>query len=147
MLCLPMDEPLPPGLYIVATPIGNLSDLGPRAAEVLRRCDRVLAEDKRVSAKLLAHIGATAPMTAYHDHSGEAERGRIVATTPLGVRRVEVKTTSGAFQRRIHVSLAELEAMAGPEPYDVYRVYGFVEGIGGWLRVASNPSAIVFFFS
>ena len=74
-----MDDPLSPGLYIVATPIGNLSDLGPRAAEVLRRCDRILAEDKRVSAKLLAHVGATAPMTAYHDHSSQAERERIVA--------------------------------------------------------------------
>lgn len=74
-----MDDPLPPGLYIVATPIGNLSDLSPRAADVLRRCERVLAEDKRVSAKLLAHVGAKAPMTAYHDHSSENDRGRIVA--------------------------------------------------------------------
>jgi 16S rRNA (cytidine1402-2'-O)-methyltransferase len=52
------EERLPPGLYIVATPIGNLADLSPRAAETLRRADLVLAEDKRVSAKLLAHAGA-----------------------------------------------------------------------------------------
>ena len=74
-----MDEPLPPGLYVVATPIGNLGDLSPRAAETLRRADRILAEDKRVSAKLLAHARATAPMSVYHDHSGEAEREAIVA--------------------------------------------------------------------
>jgi len=69
---------LPPGLYIVATPIGNLGDLSPRAADTLRRADLVLAEDKRVSAKLLAHAGAKARMATYHDHTGEDERDRIV---------------------------------------------------------------------
>ena len=58
-----MDPSLPPGLYAVATPIGNLGDMTPRAAETLRRADYILAEDKRVTAKLLAHIGAKAPMT------------------------------------------------------------------------------------
>ena len=71
-------ERLAPGLYVVATPIGNLGDLSPRAADVLRRADLVLAEDKRVSAKLLAHAGARTPMATYHDHTGEAERDRIV---------------------------------------------------------------------
>ena len=70
---------MPPGLYVVATPIGNLGDLSPRAAETLRRANRILAEDKRVSAKLLAHAGATAPMSVYHDHTGETEREAIVA--------------------------------------------------------------------
>ena len=74
-----MNDPLPPGLYIVATPIGNLSDLSPRAADVLRGVDRVLAEDKRVSAKLLAHVAAKAPMSVYHDHSSEAVRDQVVA--------------------------------------------------------------------
>ena len=50
-------ERLPPGLYIVATPIGNLGDLSPRAADTLRRADLVLAEDKRVTAKLLSPCG------------------------------------------------------------------------------------------
>jgi 16S rRNA (cytidine1402-2'-O)-methyltransferase len=74
-----MDPPLSPGLYIVATPIGNLSDLSVRAADTLRRAQRILAEDKRVTAKLLKHAGATAPMTTYHDHSSEAEREKILA--------------------------------------------------------------------
>ncbi|MGI8932167.1 MAG: 16S rRNA (cytidine(1402)-2'-O)-methyltransferase [Sphingomicrobium sp.] len=74
-----MDQSLSPGLYIVATPIGNLGDLTARAADTLRGVDRILAEDKRVTAKLLAHIGATAPMTAYHDHSDDAVRTRILA--------------------------------------------------------------------
>jgi 16S rRNA (cytidine1402-2'-O)-methyltransferase len=74
-----MDQRLPPGLYVVATPIGNLADLSPRAAETLRGADRILAEDKRVSARLLARAGAKAPMAVYHDHSSETERDAIVA--------------------------------------------------------------------
>jgi 16S rRNA (cytidine1402-2'-O)-methyltransferase len=73
------NQPLPPGLYIVATPIGNLGDLSTRAAETLRRADLVLAEDKRVSAKLLQHAGSRAPMRAYHDHTSESEREQVVA--------------------------------------------------------------------
>lgn len=75
---LPMIEPLPSGLYIVATPIGNLGDVTARAADVLRRADLVLAEDKRVSARLLAHIGAKVPMRTYNDHSDESDRTAIV---------------------------------------------------------------------
>jgi 16S rRNA (cytidine1402-2'-O)-methyltransferase len=73
-----MDQSLPPGLYIVATPIGNLSDLSPRAAETLRRAELILAEDKRVTAKLLAHTGARAPMITYHDHSSDEDRRRAL---------------------------------------------------------------------
>ena len=72
-------ERLPPGLYIVATPIGNLGDLSPRAADILCRADLVLAEDKRVSAKLLSHAGAKTRMATYHDHTSEEERDRILA--------------------------------------------------------------------
>jgi 16S rRNA (cytidine1402-2'-O)-methyltransferase len=75
-----MEPRLAPGLYVVATPIGNLGDLSPRAAETLRGATRILAEDKRVSAKLLAHAGAKAPMAVYHDHSSEADRDAILAS-------------------------------------------------------------------
>ena len=57
-----MHEKLEPGLYIVATPIGNLSDLSPRAADVLGRADLIAVEDSRVTAKLLRHIGVKRPM-------------------------------------------------------------------------------------
>jgi 16S rRNA (cytidine1402-2'-O)-methyltransferase len=73
-----MDKPLAPGLHIVATPIGNLGDLSPRAADTLRQANRILAEDTRVTAKLLAHIGAKVPMVRYNDHTSDAERERIV---------------------------------------------------------------------
>jgi len=69
---------LEPGLYIVAGPIGNLGDLTPRAAEVLRRADVIAVEDTRVSARLLRHAGSDRPMVPYHDHSAEAVRARLV---------------------------------------------------------------------
>jgi 16S rRNA (cytidine1402-2'-O)-methyltransferase len=73
-----MVESLDPGLYIVAGPIGNLADLTPRAADILRRADVIAVEDTRVSAKLLRHAGSDRPMLPYHDHSSESLRARLV---------------------------------------------------------------------
>ena len=74
---------LAPGLYIVATPIGNLGDLSPRAADVLARADVIAVEDSRVTAGLLRHIagvgGVKRPMTPYHDHNAEGVRPGLVA--------------------------------------------------------------------
>ena len=88
-----MNQSLAPGLYIVATPIGNLGDMTSRAADTLRRADYILAEDKRVTAKLLAHVGAKAPMTAYHDHSDDQLRQRILAD--LGSKAVALVSDAG----------------------------------------------------
>jgi 16S rRNA (cytidine1402-2'-O)-methyltransferase len=73
-----MSDQLDPGLYIVATPIGNLSDLSPRAAAVLAAADLIAVEDSRVTARLLHHIGARRPMKPYHDHSDESVRRDLV---------------------------------------------------------------------
>lgn len=70
---------LDPGLYIVATPIGNLGDLSPRAADILRRADVIAVEDSRVTAGLLRHIGTKTPMVPYHDHSAEGVRPALIA--------------------------------------------------------------------
>ena len=75
----PEDGRLSPGLYIVATPIGNLSDLSPRAAGILARADAIAVEDSRVTAKLLGHIGARRPMVPYHDHNADRMRPGLVA--------------------------------------------------------------------
>lgn len=72
------DSPLP-GLYIVATPIGNLGDISKRAAATLASADVIAAEDTRVTAKLLSHLGLRVPMTPYHDHSDERTRAALVA--------------------------------------------------------------------
>ena len=74
-----MSERLAPGLYIVATPIGNLSDLSPHAADVLARADLLAVEDSRVTARLLAHIGVKRPMTPYHDHNADRARPELIA--------------------------------------------------------------------
>jgi 16S rRNA (cytidine1402-2'-O)-methyltransferase len=71
-------EPLPPGLYIVATPIGNLGDITARAADVLARCDAIACEDTRVTAKLLRHLGISRPLWRYDDHSGAETRARLL---------------------------------------------------------------------
>jgi 16S rRNA (cytidine1402-2'-O)-methyltransferase len=84
---------LPPGLYIIATPIGNLGDLSPRAASTLREADLVLAEDKRVTAKLLAHSGAKTRLANYNDHTSEAERQAIVVR--LGVEAIALVSDAG----------------------------------------------------
>lgn len=74
-----MSDRLAPGLYIVATPIGNLSDLSPRAAATLAAVDLIAVEDSRVTAKLLHHIGVKRSMTPYHDHNAEAVRPGLIA--------------------------------------------------------------------
>lgn len=69
---------LSPGLYIVATPIGNLGDLSPRAAATLAAVDVIAVEDSRVTAKLLRHIGVRKPLLPYHDHNGDAVRPALI---------------------------------------------------------------------
>jgi 16S rRNA (cytidine1402-2'-O)-methyltransferase len=75
----PSEERLPPGLYIVATPIGNLSDLSARAAEILTKADLIAVEDSRVTAKLLHRIGTKRPMAPYHDHNADRVRPGLIA--------------------------------------------------------------------
>jgi 16S rRNA (cytidine1402-2'-O)-methyltransferase len=74
-----MDQTLAPGLYIVATPIGNLGDLSPRAAAVLRAVAAVACEDTRVTGKLMQHIGHKARLIRYDDHASEATRDHVLA--------------------------------------------------------------------
>ena len=60
-----------PRLYVVATPIGNLSDISPRALQVLRDCDLIAAEDTRVTRALLNHFGIDTPCVSNHQHNEE----------------------------------------------------------------------------
>ena len=73
-----MDENVEPGLYIVATPIGNLGDITRRAIDLLGRVDFVACEDSRVTGKLLNHLGIKRQMIRYDDHSKSEDRERLI---------------------------------------------------------------------
>ncbi len=75
-----------PGLYLVATPIGNLGDVTLRALEVLRGVDRIFCEDTRVTARLLARYGIARPLGVYHDHNADEARPAILAALRRGGR-------------------------------------------------------------
>src|SRR5688572_2966707 len=75
---------LAPGLYIVATPIGNLSDITIRALDTIAGADLVACEDTRVTRKLLTRYGITAKVTAYHEHSGPAAHRALLAALGEG---------------------------------------------------------------
>ncbi|MEA2950110.1 MAG: rRNA (cytidine1402-2-O)-methyltransferase [Alphaproteobacteria bacterium] len=72
------------GLYLVATPIGNLRDITVRALEVLAAADLIACEDTRVSRKLTDHYGLTTPLTPYHDHNAAEARPRLMARLAEG---------------------------------------------------------------
>lgn len=88
-----MNAELAPGLYIVATPIGNLGDLSPRAARVLAQADLIAVEDSRVTAGLLRHIGVKRPMTPYHDHNADQVRPGLIAR--LGREAIALVSDAG----------------------------------------------------
>ncbi len=125
------DAPLAPGLYVVSTPIGNLRDLTFRARDVLEAVDTVLAEDTRVTGKLLAAYGLSKRLERYDDHASEEARARIVerlasggrialvsdAGTPLvsdpGYRLVQAVIAAGVEVIPIPGASAVLCALAG----------------------------------
>jgi 16S rRNA (cytidine1402-2'-O)-methyltransferase len=80
----PAVEVPPPGLHLVATPIGNLGDIGHRALAILRAADRIYCEDTRVSARLLARYGIATPLSPYHDHNAERARPEVLAALRRG---------------------------------------------------------------
>ena len=77
-------EPIRPGLYVVATPIGNLKDISFRALATLAAADVVIAEDTRVTKTLLAHYGISTPLVAYHEHNAAVMRPHLMARLESG---------------------------------------------------------------
>ena len=72
-----MDEKKQVSLYLVATPIGNLNDISPRALETLEKADFIAAEDTRVTGKLLAKYGIKKPLISYYEHN-MMQRGEVI---------------------------------------------------------------------
>ncbi len=80
------DRPLAPGLYLVATPIGNLEDITLRALRVLRSVDRIACEDTRQTQKLLNHFGITTPTVSYHMHNEGTRSEELTEDLKQGAR-------------------------------------------------------------
>jgi 16S rRNA (cytidine1402-2'-O)-methyltransferase len=87
-------KPLAPGLYLVATPIGNLEDITLRALRVLRSVDKIACEDTRQTQKLLNHFAIRTPTVSYHMHN-EAGRARELAAELKAGARIAVVSDAG----------------------------------------------------
>jgi 16S rRNA (cytidine1402-2'-O)-methyltransferase len=80
----PNDTPLTPGLYLVATPIGNLGDITLRALDVLKRVDRIACEDTRQTRKLLNHFQIVTPTVSCHQHNELSRAAELIAALKRG---------------------------------------------------------------
>jgi 16S rRNA (cytidine1402-2'-O)-methyltransferase len=164
-----LGEPLAPGLYLVATPIGNLGDVTLRALSVLARADIVLCEDTRHSRTLLSHFGVAATTRPYHEHNAERERPRVLADLEAG-RRIALISDAGTplvsdpgykLVRAAIDAGHRVEALPGPSaalaalsvaglPTDTFFFAGFLPPKSAARRVRLGelkavPATLVFF--
>ncbi|HEY1744784.1 MAG TPA: 16S rRNA (cytidine(1402)-2'-O)-methyltransferase [Granulicella sp.] len=115
------DKPLAPGLYLVATPIGNLEDITLRALRVLRSVDRIACEDTRQTAKLLGHFGIRTPTVSYHLHNESARSSELIETLRAGGR---IAVVSDAGMPGIADPGATIAAEAIAAGIDVFPIPG-----------------------
>lgn len=160
---------LPPALYVVATPIGNLGDITLRALDTLKQADRVAAEDTRVSGQLLAHFGISKPLVSIREHNEREAAEKVIAWiaageavayvsdagTPAisdpGARLVAAVRAAGQTVAPIPGAAAVTTALsaAGVESGD-WLFHGFLPPKSGARRaqlqaLAMLPSALVFY--
>jgi 16S rRNA (cytidine1402-2'-O)-methyltransferase len=164
-------RPLSPGLYVVATPIGNLGDVTLRALETLAAADLIACEDTRVSRVLTDRYGISTRLTAYHDHNAERQRPRILAAladgksvalvsdagTPLvsdpGYRLVNAALAAGHTVVPVPGASAVLAALvASGLPSDAFLFAGFLppKEVARRKRLAAlaaTPATLIFFES
>ncbi len=158
-------------LYVVATPIGNLADLSPRAQEVLRSVAAICAEDTRHTGQLLSHFGISRPLVALHDHNEEAMAQRVVARllggesmavvsdagTPLvsdpGFRLVRAARAAGVKVSPVPGACAAIAALSvAGLPSDRFVFEGFLPAKGAarrerLQRLAGETGTLVFYES
>ncbi|MEQ1509576.1 MAG: 16S rRNA (cytidine(1402)-2'-O)-methyltransferase [Sphingopyxis sp.] len=159
-----------PGLYIVATPIGNLGDLSPRAQAILSAADVVACEDTRVAGKLLHLFGIKRPLLRHDDHASDAQRAALVqrlaqevvvlvadAGTPLisdpGYRLVRDARAAGHLVTSVPGPCAAIMALSiSGLPTDKFLFAGFPPSKAGARAkaldaLASIPATLVFYES
>ena len=90
-----VQQDLAAGLYLVATPIGNLRDISFRALDILASADVILCEDTRVTSKLLTHFGISTPKSIYNDHSDSGKRAKIFKDILEGGKAIALVSDAG----------------------------------------------------
>lgn len=160
---------MPGTLFVVATPLGNLGDLSPRAADTLRAVAAVAAEDTRRTRPLLARVGARVPLVAYHAHSPPAAGARLLKLLAAG-KDVALVTDAGtpavsdpgaALVARARAAGAAVVTVPGPSavaaalavaglPADRFLFLGFLPRRGAERRrlleaAARSPWTVVCF--
>ncbi len=161
----------PATLHVVATPIGHLGDLSPRALEVLGSVDAICAEDTRHTRQLLAHFGLERPLVALHEHNEDAQAGQLVerlrggdslalvsdAGTPLvsdpGYRLVRAARAAGLRVSPVPGACAAIAALSvAGLASDRFAFEGFLPAKAGarrerLARLASETRTLVFYES
>ena len=125
-------------LLVVGTPIGNLGDLTPRAAEALRSADLVVAEDTRMARKLLAHLGAKRPIVAFNDHAPASRLPELIVRLEAGAT-LALTTDAGMpgvsdpgaqLVAAARAAGATVEVMPGPSAVTAAIAASAVESLG-----------------
>lgn len=133
--------PLAPGLYLVATPIGNLGDITLRALDVLRRADRIACEDTRQTQKLLNHFEIKTPTISCHEHNERERAAELIEAIKAGGG---IAVVSDAGMPGISDPGARLAAEAIAAGVDVFPIPGANAALSG--LVASGLSTDEFHF-
>jgi 16S rRNA (cytidine1402-2'-O)-methyltransferase len=137
----PLEPGLAPGLYLVATPIGNLGDITLRALDVLRRADRIACEDTRQTQKLLNHFEIATPTISCHEHNERERAAELIEAIKVGGR---IAVVSDAGMPGISDPGARLAAEAIAAGVDVIPIPGANAALSG--LVASGLSTKEFHF-
>ena len=126
-----------PTLYVVGTPIGNLGDFSPRAAEILQKVDFIAAEDTRVTLKLLNHFGIKKPMVSYYEHNLR-ERGQMIVDRILAGEDCAVVSDAG--MPCISDPGEDLVRLCAEQGIDVYVVPGPSAAVSA-LAISGLPTS------
>jgi 16S rRNA (cytidine1402-2'-O)-methyltransferase len=135
------DKPLAPGLYLVATPIGNLEDMTLRALRVLRSVDRIACEDTRQTAKLLGHFGIRTPTVSYHAHNESSRADELIEALKSGGR---IAVVSDAGMPGIADPGATIAAAAIAAGVAVYPVPGANAALSALIASGLNAESFTF---
>jgi 16S rRNA (cytidine1402-2'-O)-methyltransferase len=135
------DKPLAPGLYLVATPIGNLEDISLRALRVLRSVDRIACEDTRQTQKLLNHFEIHTPTVSYHMHNEGSRTEDLTAELKLGAR---IAVVSDAGTPGIADPGGQIAAAAIAAGINVFPIPGANAAISGLIASGLRTERFTF---